>query len=83
MGKIKDFASRLWKSIRHSLTLATLAEVKFAEVVATINQLTTKSCQLDTLPTWLLKDCIDDMTPMLPSMVNASIYRSNVHRLLK
>ena len=32
-----------------------------------------KSCALDTLPTWLLKDNLDILLPALTSIINASL----------
>ena len=53
------------------------------EVATTTNQLATKSCELDPLPTWLLNElCINDMAPIITS-IDAAIERSNVPNLLK
>ena len=32
-----------------------------------------KSCNLDPLPTWLLKDCLDDLLPVLLIIINTSM----------
>ena len=32
-----------------------------------------KSCELDPLPTWLLKECIDELLPLVTSIINASL----------
>ena len=37
-----------------------------------------ESCELDPLPTWLLKECIDMLAPNITSIVNASIEKSHV-----
>ncbi len=33
----------------------------------------TKSCNLDPVPTWLLKDCIDELLPPITSLINDSL----------
>ena len=33
----------------------------------------TKSCQLDPIPTWLLKQCLPDLLPLITSIVNKSL----------
>ena len=38
----------------------------------------TKSCSLDSLPTFLLKDCIDDFLPIITGIINASLASSSV-----
>ena len=43
----------------------------------------TKSCSLDPLPTWLLKDCIDTLLPVLTSIINISLYTSDFSPELK
>ena len=32
-----------------------------------------KSCQLDPIPTWLLKQCVDQLLPLLTSIINESL----------
>ena len=32
-----------------------------------------KACNLDPLPTWLLKDCLDELLPVLTNIINASL----------
>ena len=37
-----------------------------------------KSCELDPLPTWLLKHCLPELSPIITSVVNSSLSSSNV-----
>lgn len=38
-----------------------------------VKDMANKSCDLDVLPTWLVKECIDDLAPCLLKIVNLSI----------
>jgi len=42
-----------------------------------------KSCQLDPLPTWLLKDCIDILLPLITTLINRSLIEGMVPIELK
>ncbi|XP_064622629.1 uncharacterized protein LOC135484864 [Lineus longissimus] len=42
-----------------------------------------KSCELDPVPTWLLKLCIDELLPILTAIINASLKASCVPRAFK
>ena len=37
-----------------------------------------KSCELDPLPSWLLKECVDELSQVGTSIVNASLNHANV-----
>jgi len=43
----------------------------------------TKSCTLDPFPTFLLKDCLDEVAPLITAIVNASITSGRVPELFK
>ena len=53
--------------------LATFRPVSADEVAALINKSPAKQCPLDPLPTWLLKDICDTISPVIAMMCNASI----------
>jgi hypothetical protein len=42
-----------------------------------------KSCALDPLPTWLLKDCVDELAPVIAALVNSSLASGTVPNSLK
>ena len=44
-----------------------------AEVSQTIRSMATKSCGLDPLPTWLLKECLSVLLPFITKVVNLSL----------
>ena len=37
-----------------------------------------KSCELDPIPTWLLKQCSQELVPLITATINASLTTSNV-----
>ena len=37
-----------------------------------------KSCELDQIPTWLLKQCSHKLVPLITTTINASLTTSNV-----
>ena len=43
----------------------------------------TKSCELDPLPTWLLKECIAELVPTITDIVNMSLRDSLMPKSLK
>ena len=43
------------------------------EIIELITSYSNKSCELDTIPTWLLKDCINELLPLIMSIINNSI----------
>ena len=38
-----------------------------------LNTMSTKHCQLDPIPTWLLKECTDELLPLLTAIINKSL----------
>ena len=42
-----------------------------------------KSCDLDPLPTWLLKKCVDQLLPLITAIVNRSMDESVMPLCLK
>ena len=53
--------------------LSTLRPLTMNEVRRLITQSPTKSCNIDPIPTWLLKDLIDALLPFITAMVNSSL----------
>ena len=48
------------------------------EIKKLIMQSATKSCILDPIPTWLLKDCLDSLLPVITRIVNLSLSSAEV-----
>ena len=42
-----------------------------------------KSCDLDPIPTWLLKECVEELLPLVTDMVNDSLTTGLVPKDLK
>ena len=63
--------------------LDTLSPATEEEVIKIIRSSPTKSCSLDPLPTWLLKDCLDVLAPVITVIVNLSLSNSDIPSQLK
>ena len=58
-------------------------EISEEELVSLVKSMSSKHCDLDPLPTWLVKECISDLAPVLTSMVNQSLCQSSVAESLQ
>ena len=77
---------------RHQLNLPTPAltcslnvfsAVTESEVRKIIAKSPTKSCSLDPAPTWIVKDSVDELIPMVTILVNLSLQSANVPDSMK
>ena len=62
----------------NDLRPATIDEVK-----KTILSCSSTSCQLDPVPTWLLKLCLNELLPLIAAIVNKSLSTGEFHTDLK
>ena len=72
--------------VTHSFSrvpLNTFMEVNEAGLRNIIKLSPGKSCELDPLHTWLLKECIDELVPLLTDIVNMSLRESTIPKSLK
>ena len=53
------------------------------DLVDIMNRLPNKSCSLDPIPTWLLKECKEDLAPVILDIVTTSLADSTVPDCLK
>ncbi|XP_052791884.1 uncharacterized protein LOC128226025 [Mya arenaria] len=53
------------------------------EVKSIIQKSSNKSCELDPIPTWLLKDCLGELAPMMTMIINASLDSAYVPKAFK
>ena len=65
-------------TVLQEFPLATQEEVK-----KLITKAPSKSCELDPLPTWLLKKCLDHLTPLITAIINKSLATSTVPSCFK
>ena len=63
--------------------LDTLQPASEEEVRKIIRSSPTKSCDLDPIPTWILKECLDVLVPLITVIVNLSLNNSDVPKNLK
>ena len=85
-GDLNDGNSLVMSSVDSAfegVPLKELRTVNTATVESMINKSISKFCELDPLPTWLLKECIAELVPVITSIIDASIKHSNVHTHFK
>ena len=63
--------------------LNTFMDATEAEIWNIIKLSPVKSCELDPLPTWLLKECKDELVPLITDIVNMPLRESMVPKSLK
>ena len=63
--------------------LNTFMDATKAEIWNIIKLSPVKSCELDPLPTWLLKECKDELVPLITDIVNMSLRESMIPKSLK
>ena len=63
--------------------LSVLRPVTSNEVKNIIKRSPKKSCSLDPMPTWMLKECVDILLPNITNTINLSILSGNVPSELK
>jgi hypothetical protein len=60
------------------LLLEEFTSVTEEEVERIIEHSANKSCELDPIPTWLLKLCLQERLPIIPSIINLSVKTASV-----
>ena len=63
--------------------LNTFMDATEAEIWNIIKLLAGKFCELDSLPTWLLKECIAELVLLITDIVNMSLRESTIPKSLK
>ena len=63
--------------------LANFSPATSDEIRKIIEGSPSKSCQLDPLPTFLLKSCLDDLLPVITYIINSSMSTGDVPQQLK
>ena len=63
--------------------LAHFEPATLEEVRKIISKAPDKSCELDPIPTWLLKQCLDELAPLVTAIINQSIESCSVPKSFK
>ena len=63
--------------------LCTFMAADLKEICEQVSQSKASSCELDPIPTWLLKSCVNELAPVLMNIVNLSLMGSDVPGSLK
>ena len=58
--------------------LQNLQPATIDEIRTLINKSPSKSCPLDPIPTFLLKDCLEELLPAITTIINASLNTASV-----
>ena len=53
-------------------------EISIGGLIRMVKDLSSKTCDLDPIPTWLVKDCLEELAPILTAIVNKSLKRACV-----
>ena len=61
-----------YASCCQGLVLSSFSQADDDEISKLVKQMKNKSCQLDPLPTWLVKQCLPALTPVLCQMIHLS-----------
>ena len=56
-----------------TLCLDHFRPASYDEVYQFITSYGNKSCKLDSIPTWLLKECVNEILPLILSIINNSL----------
>ena len=91
IGKIQSTRDELQDAVDHSMqpqhrTLAhefTMTPVSCSTVKNTIHSLSTKTCSVDPLPAFVIKNYVDLLSPMITNIVNQSLTKGEFPSLLK
>ena len=63
--------------------LSTFEQTTVKEILQLISHSKAKSCELDPIPTWLLKSCVEVITPFLVLIANLSLEQCHMPDCLK
>ena len=72
-----------YEPIFNGTPLSTFRSASEEEVRKIIDHAASKSCELDPMPTWLLKKCSTKLTPIITTIINKSLSSSTVPRSFK
>ncbi|KAK6174094.1 hypothetical protein SNE40_017434 [Patella caerulea] len=70
-------------SLFNGTTLDEFPPASFEEIKNLILKSSSKCCDLDPIPTWLIKHCIDELVPVIAHIVNTSLNLGDVSSILK
>ena len=71
------------RTLAHEFTITPVSCVLSSTVKNIIQSLSTKTCSLDPLPTFVIKNYVDLLSPMITNIVNQSLTTGEFPSLLK
>lgn len=72
LGECNNCSAATTDTPEHDILLTSFGSVSIEEVKKLIMKSPDKSCDLDPVPTWLLKQCINELLPLITAIVNVS-----------
>ena len=63
--------------------LHSFGQVATTDVLKTIKSMANKSCSLDPIPRWLLKQCLTELVPVITAIINSTFQSGNIPSDLK
>jgi hypothetical protein len=55
------------------MKLDNFSNLSTTDIISSVNHMKSKHCILDPIPTWLVKECLDVLAPMVTTIVNMSL----------
>ena len=71
------------KKTTHEAILNTFSPASEEEVNKIFKNLPNKTCSLDAFPTWILKECANELTPAIALIINCSLELGEMPCILK
>jgi hypothetical protein len=92
VNKIENIRTKIYETVVDSDELNMKhSNVEFSEftlaseeeITKLISKSANKSCELDPIPTWLLKECLTELVPVITKIINSSLATAYVPKLFK
>lgn len=71
------------ETVENITHLSEFTQASEDEIRKIISSSSSKSCELDPLPTWLLKDCLEQLLPLITVIINKSLQEGVVPTAMK
>ena len=68
---------------QHDETLTMFSNLSPDDVKQLVLDMNSKSCSLDPIPTWLLKECLEELLPIITHIINTSLDNSTFPNFLR
>ncbi len=83
MDGTEDAVSLVHETPKYNKVLTEFRSMSQEEVKKLISTSSSKHCDLDPIPTWLLKECVDELLPLITQIINVSLQLGDMPLSLK